>query len=155
MRCGHWHKGHPSGSTLPHAAAPVQHLPQALAAELRAALAGGRGALRAPHALGHGGAAVGGAGAGTAGGAARKCRLHFLSARQPASGRPYYAQDLMIDPRGLLNYWRSGGENLLPIPAQWRVNPLAVDELFGFLCCHTLRNDMPIPPFGINSSPWS
>jgi hypothetical protein len=80
-------------------------------------LAGGRGALRAPHALGHGGAAVVGAGAGTAGGAARKCRLHFLSARQPASGRPYYAQDLMIDPRGLLNYWRSGGENLLPIPA--------------------------------------
>jgi hypothetical protein len=37
--------GHPSGSTLPPVAAPVQHPPQACAAMLRAALAGGRGAL--------------------------------------------------------------------------------------------------------------
>ena len=39
--------GPPSGSTLPHAAAPVQHPPQARAAVLRAALAGGHGALGA------------------------------------------------------------------------------------------------------------
>jgi hypothetical protein len=39
-------------STLPHTAAPVQHPPQACTVMLRAALAGGRGALEAPHALG-------------------------------------------------------------------------------------------------------
>ena len=59
----------------------------------------------------------------------------------------------MINLGRFLHDRRCGGEDLLAIAGQRRINPLAVDQLLDLLRLCAVRDDMPVPPFGVDGPP--